>query len=100
MGVLPDWLIQTDVIIRPFAEGNAKANVISYGVSSYGYDVRVGRHFKAFTTARCASVDPKKFDSNSFVDVEGDYCLIPPTSFALAETAEDLEIPPHIVAIC
>jgi len=100
MAVLPDWQIQTDIVIKPFAEGNAKQNVISYGVSSYGYDVRVGRHFKVFTNARCAIVDPKKFDSNSFVDVEGDYCLIPPNSFALAETVEYLEIPRDIVAIC
>jgi dCTP deaminase len=71
--------------------------VISYGVSSYGYDVRVGRHFKVFTNARCAVVDPKNFDPASFVDIEGDSCLIPPNSFALAETVEYLEIPRNII---
>ena len=65
---------------------------------SYGYDVRVGRHFKVFTNARCAVVDPKNFDPASFVDIEGDYCLIPPNSFALAETVEYLEIPRDIIA--
>jgi dCTP deaminase len=100
MGVLPDWQIQSDIVIKPFAEGSVKPNVISYGVSSYGYDVRVGRHFKVFTNARCAVVDPKRFDPSSFVDIEGDSCLIPPNSFALAETVEYLEIPRDIVAIC
>jgi dCTP deaminase len=100
MGVLPDWQIKNDVVIRPFADGNVKAGAISYGVSSYGYDVRVGRHFKVFTNAHCAVVDPKNFDPNSFVDIEGDHCLIPPNSFALAETVEYLEIPRNIIAIC
>jgi dCTP deaminase len=100
MGVLPDWQIQRDVKIEPFAEGASRPGVISYGVSSYGYDVRVGRHFKVFTNARCAVVDPKNFDPASFVDIEGDSCLIPPNSFALAETIEYFEIPRDIVAIC
>jgi dCTP deaminase len=100
MGVLPDWQIQRDVKIEPLAEGSLRPGVISYGVSSYGYDVRVGRKFKVFTNARCAVVDPKNFDPASFVDIEGDYCLIPPNSFALAETVEYLEIPRDIVAIC
>ena len=100
MGALPDWQIQNDIVIRPFAEKELKPGTISYGVSSYGYDVRVGRHFKVFTNVRCAVVDPKHFDSNSFVDVEGDHCLIPPNSFALAETVEYLEIPRDIIAIC
>src|SRR6266404_5315652 len=100
MGVLSDCQIQSEIVIRPFAEGQAKPGTISYGVSSYGYDVRVGRHFKVFTNVRCALVDPKHFDSNSFVDVDGDECLIPPNSFALAETAEVLEIPRDIIAIC
>jgi dCTP deaminase len=100
VGVLPDWQIQSDIVIRPFAEGQLKPGTISYGVSSYGYDVRVGRHFKVFTNVRSAVVDPKHFDSNSFVDVDGDYCLIPPNSFALAETVEYLEIPRDVLAIC
>jgi len=100
VGILPDWQIQRDIKIDPFAEGTPRQGLISYGVSSYGYDVRVGRRFKVFTNARCAVVDPKHFDPKSFVDVEGDSCLIPPNSFALAETVEHLEIPRDVLAIC
>jgi deoxycytidine triphosphate deaminase len=100
MGVLPDWQIQRDVVIEPFAPGQSRPGVISYGVTSYGYDVRVGRHFKVFTNAHCAVVDPKNFDTASFVDIEGDSCLIPPNSFALAETVEYLEIPRDVLGIC
>ncbi len=100
VGILPDWQIQRDIKIEPFAEGAARNGVISFGVSSYGYDVRVGRHFKVFTNARCAVVDPKHFDPASFVDIDGDSCLIPPNSFALAETVEYLEIPRDVIAIC
>lgn len=100
MGALPDWMILRDIKIEPFSEGALRPGVISYGVSSYGYDVRVGRKFKIFTNARCAVVDPKNFDPASFVDIEADHCLIPPNSFALAETIEYLEIPRDIVAIC
>ena len=100
MGILPDWQIKRDVKIEPFAEGQSRAGVISYGLTSYGYDVRVGRRFKVFTNALCAVVDPKAFDPRSFVDVEGDFCLIPPNSFALAETVEYLEIPRDILCIC
>jgi dCTP deaminase len=100
MGILPDWQIRRDIRIEPFAEGSQRPGVISYGLSSYGYDVRVGRHFKVFTNARCAVVDPKHFDPASFVDIEGDHCLIPPNSFALAETVEYLEIPRDIIATC
>jgi dCTP deaminase len=100
LGILPDWQIQRDIHIEPFAEGTPRKGVISYGVSSYGYDVRVGRRFKVFTNARCAVVDPKQFDPASFVDIEGDHCLIPPNSFALAETVEHIEIPRDVLAIC
>src|ERR1700687_5790808 len=100
MGALPDWQIQSDIVIRPFAEEQSRPGTISYGVSSYGYDVRVGRHFKVFTNVRCTVVDPKHFDSNSFVDIEGDFCLIPPNSFALAETVEYLEIPRDMIGVC
>jgi dCTP deaminase len=100
VGVLPDWQIQREIKIEPFADGTPRPGVVSYGVSSYGYDVRVGRRFKIFTNARCAVVDPKNFDPASFVDVEGDYCLIPPNSFVLAETVEYLEIPRDVIAIC
>jgi deoxycytidine triphosphate deaminase len=100
MGILPDWQIQRDVKIEPFCAGAHRPGAISYGVSSYGYDVRVGRHFKVFTNVRCAVVDPKHFDPASFVDHEGDFCLIPPNSFALAETVEYLEIPRDMLGIC
>jgi deoxycytidine triphosphate deaminase len=100
MGILSDWLIKRDIKIEPFHEGLLRPGVISYGVSSYGYDVRVGRNFKVFTNVHCAVVDPKKFDPTSFVDIVGDHCLIPPNSFALAETVEYLEIPRDILAIC
>ena len=100
MSVLPDWMIQRDIVIEPFAESALRPGVVSYGVSSYGYDVRVGRHYKVFTNVHSALVDPKHFNPTSFVDIEGDHCIIPPNSFALAETVEYLEIPRDIVAIC
>ena len=100
MGVLSDWLIERDIKIEPFAKEALRPGVISYGVSSYGYDVRVGRNFKVFTNVFSSVVDPKKFDPRSFVDIEGDYCLIPPNSFALAETVEYFEIPRDILATC
>jgi dCTP deaminase len=100
MGILADWQIQELIKIEPFADGSARPGRISFGASSYGYDVRVGRRFKIFTNALCAVVDPKNFDPTSFVDIEGDSCLIPPNSFALAETVEYLEIPRDILAIC
>ena len=100
MGILPDWLIERDVKIVPFEQSAHRPGVISYGVSSYGYDVRVGRKFKVFTNVYSSVVDPKKFDPRSFVDFEGDHCLIPPNSFALAETVEYFEIPRDILATC
>jgi len=100
MGVLPDWQIKRDVKIEPYAEEAYRPGVISYGVSSYGYDVRVGRHFKVFTNVYGAIVDPKNFSPTAFVDIEGDSCIIPPNSFALAETVEYFEIPRDILATC
>jgi dCTP deaminase len=100
MGVLADWQIRERVKIEPFADGASRPGVISFGLTSYGYDLRLGRRFKVFTNARCAVVDPKNFDPASFIDLEADECLIPPNSFALAETVERLEIPREVVAIC
>jgi dCTP deaminase len=100
MGVLADWQIERDIKIEPFAPQQKRHGVISYGATSYGYDVRLGRKFKVFTNARCAIVDPKNFDPQSFIDIEADYCLIPPNSFALAETVEFLEIPRDILCVC
>jgi dCTP deaminase len=100
MGVLPDWMIERDVKIVPFAPQQHRPGVISYGVTSYGYDVRVDRHFKVFTNVWGSTVDPKHFDPKSFVDVNADFCLIPPNSFALAETVEYFEIPRNMLAVC
>jgi deoxycytidine triphosphate deaminase len=100
MGVLADWQIKRDIKIEPFEEGSLRPGVISYGLSSYGYDVRVGRRFKVFTNVHSAVVDPKNFTANSFVNVEADWCLIPPNSFALAETVEHIEVPRDILCVC
>ena len=100
MGVLPDWMIESHVKIEPFAQQQHRPGVISYGVTSYGYDVRVDRRFKVFTNVWGSTVDPKNFDPKSFVDVEGDFCIIPPNSFALAETVEYLEIPRDVLGVC
>jgi dCTP deaminase len=74
--------------------------VISYGVSSYGYDVRCAEEFKVFTNIHSATVDPKNFDEKSFVDIRGDYCIIPPNSFALARTVEYFRIPRNVLTVC
>ena len=103
MGILSDRQIQQRVRIDPFDSGAKRAKTISYGVTSYGYDVRVGSHFKVFTNVNSSIVDPKNFDPKSFVDVhacDNGYILIPPNSFALCETVEYFEIPRDILAIC
>ena len=100
MGVLADFEIRRDIKIEPFADGSIRPGTISFGVSSYGYDVRVGRRFKVFTNVYGAVVDPKNFSPDAFVDIEADHCLIPPNSFALAESLETFEIPRDILAIC
>jgi dCTP deaminase len=100
MGLLADWQIRKLVKIEPFAEESWRPGVISFGLSSYGYDVRVGRHFKVFTDVYGAIVDPKQFNPRSFVDIEDDVCLIPPNSFALAATVETFEIPRDVLATC
>jgi len=78
----------------------AKERLISYGTSSYGYDVRCSNHFKIFTNINSAIVDPKNFSENSFVDFTGDVCIIPPNSFALAHTVEYFKIPRNVLTIC
>ena len=101
MGVLPDWMIERDVKIEPFAPQQSWPGVISYGLTSYGYDVRVGRNFKVFEwVARGRIIDPKNFDPTLARDVVGDFCIIPPNSFALAETVEYLEIPRDVLCVC
>lgn len=77
-----------------------REKIISYGVSSYGYDVRCDRHFKIFTNVNNALIDPKDFDTRSFVDHEGDYCIIPPNSFVLASTVERFKIPSNVLVVC
>ncbi len=91
-------------LIEPFEPGQIKENsgnkLISYGTSSYGYDVRCAPEFRVFTNINSAIVDPKQFDSNSFVDVEADVCIVPPNSFALARTIEFFRIPRNVLTIC
>jgi dCTP deaminase len=91
-------------MITPFEEQQVRERdgkaVISYGVSSYGYDIRVGRHFRVFTNVHGAVVDPKAFDPRGMVEVEGDTCLIPPNSFALAISVEYFRIPPDVLTLC
>ncbi len=87
-------------MIDPFIDDQIREGVISYGVSSYGYDVRVGDEFKVFTNVYNTVVDPKNFDPKSFVDIKADVCIIPPNSFALASTLEYFRIPRNILTIC
>lgn len=91
-------------MIEPFEKSQVKANsngrLISYGTSSYGYDVRCSKEFKIFTNINSAIVDPKNFDENSFVDIEADVCIIPPNSFALARTVEYFRIPRNVLTLC
>ncbi len=87
-------------MIEPFVEKQVSKGKISFGLSSYGYDIRVGRQFKIFTNVKNSVVDPKQFDSDSFVDHEGDVCIIPPNSFALASSVEYLRVPDDVLCIC
>lgn len=87
-------------MIEPFIAAQVKEGVISYGLSSYGYDIRVADEFKVFTNVNATIVDPKHFDPKSLVDFKGDYCLIPPNSFALARSVEYFRIPRDVLAIC
>ncbi len=91
-------------MIEPFEAGQVRQvdgrRVVSYGTSSYGYDIRCATEFKIFTNINSTIVDPKSFDPNSFVDVRGDVCIIPPNSFALARTVEYFRIPRNVLTIC
>src|SRR6266516_3514408 len=87
-------------MIEPFADRQVRAGVIPYGVSSYGYDMRVAPEFKIFTNALSAVVDPKHFDTKSFVEFTGDVCIVPPNSFALARSVEYFRIPRNVLTIC
>jgi dCTP deaminase len=87
-------------MIEPFAEKQVRDGVISYGVSSYGYDIRIADEFKIFTNINSTIVDPKSFDARSFVDIKSDVCIIPPNSFALARTVEYFRIPRSVLTVC
>jgi len=87
-------------MIKPFCEKQAHKGVISCGVSSYGYDMRLADQFKVFTGANSTVIDPKGFGSSSFVDVKGKVCIIPPNSFALARSVEYFKIPRSVLTIC
>src|SRR6266568_2559362 len=87
-------------MIDPFTDKQVREGVISYGLSSYGYDVRIADEFKIFTNINSTMVDPKNFDPRSFVDFKGDICIIPPNSFALAQTVEYFRIPRNVLTIC
>jgi len=87
-------------MIEPFVDGQVREGVVSYGLSSYGYDIRVADEFKIFTNINNTVIDPKNFDPRSFVDVKSDVCIVPPNSFALARTIEYFRIPRDILTIC
>jgi dCTP deaminase len=104
MGLKPDHWIRKMAIekkmIDPFEPGQVRDGVISYGVSSYGYDIRVTDEYKIFTNVYSAVVDPKNFDPQSMVDYQGEVCVIPSNSFALARTVEYFRIPRDVLTIC
>jgi dCTP deaminase len=87
-------------MIEPFGDSQVRDGVVSYGVSSYGYDMRVADEFRIFTNVHSPVVDPKKFDSRSFVEYKGEVCIIPPNSFALARSVEYFRIPRNVLTIC
>jgi dCTP deaminase len=104
MPIMPDtWIRRMAVehgMIEPFVEKQTREGMISFGLSSYGYDARVGRAFRIFTNVESAIVDPKDFNPASFVDREAEVCVIPPNSFALAHTVEYFRIPREVLVIC
>jgi len=93
-------MVKEKRMIEPFVDGQVRDGVISYGLSSYGYDIRVTSEFKIFTNVHSAVVDPKNFNPQSFVDFTGDVCVIPPNSFVLAQTVEYFRIPRDVITVC
>ena len=87
-------------MINPFTDNEIRKGTISYGLSSYGYDIRVSDEYKIFTNVNNSIVDPKKFDEKSFIDFKGDICIVPPNSFALARSIEYFKIPRNVLTIC
>ena len=104
MSIKPDhWIrkmAEESGMIEPFVDNQVRDGAISFGVSSYGYDIRVTDEFKIFTNVFSAIVDPKKFDHRSMVDFKGEVCIIPPNSFALARTVEYFRIPRNVLTVC
>ncbi len=97
------WIIQMareKRMIEPFEATQVRNGKISYGVSSYGYDIRIADEFKIFTNVNSTIIDPKNFDEKSFVSVQADTCIIPPNSFALARTVEYFRIPRSVLTVC
>jgi dCTP deaminase len=93
-------MAQEQGMITPFADSQVREGVISYGVSSYGYDLRVADEFKIFTNVNTTIVDPKHFDARSLVEYKGDVCIVPPNSFALARSVEYFKIPRNVLTVC
>lgn len=104
MSVRPDHWIKKMALehkmIEPFIDSQVREGAISYGVSAYGYDIRVSSEFKVFTNIYNSVVDPKNFDDKSFVEIDADVCMIPPNSFALARTVEYFRIPRNVITLC
>ena len=103
MGIKSDrWIREKSItgMIEPFESHQVRKDVISFGLSSYGYDIRVADEFKVFTNINTTVIDPKNFDPNSFVTIKGAQCIIPPNSFALARTIEYFRIPENVITIC
>jgi dCTP deaminase len=104
MSIRPDsWIrrmAREHGMIEPFEDAQVRKGTISYGLSSYGYDMRVADEFKIFTNVNSAIVDPKNFDERSFVPFQGDVCIVPPNSFALARSVEYFRIPRNVITLC
>ena len=104
MSIQPDsWIRRMALehnMIEPFVDGQVREGVISYGLSSYGYDIRIANEFKIFTNVHSAIVDPKHFNPQSFIDYSGEICVIPPNSFVLARTVEYFRIPRDVLTVC
>jgi len=104
MGLKSDSWIKDKALnhemISPFCEGLISKDIVSYGLSSYGYDIRVSDEFKIFTNINAEVVDPKNFRQNNVVDFQGDICIVPPNSFALARTVEYFKMPKDTLAVC
>lgn len=100
-GILCDSEIREKIKIIPFSENEKRPGIISYGLTSYGYDMRVADKYKVFTNLNSTIVDPKNIDESAFVDVSGKgHCIIPPNSFALCESVEEIHIPDDVMTVC